>query len=90
GGASDDADYGDGVVGLGNPYSDPWQLRTYNLSAYNGKQILLRFRYDRQNSDCYRRWDCDNSNAINDPSLNLVDGYYDGWWIASIRVLKFP
>ncbi|KXK52040.1 MAG: PA14 domain-containing protein [Chloroflexi bacterium OLB13] len=90
GGASDDADYGDGVVGLGNPYSDPWQLRTYNLSAYNGKQILLRFRYDRQNSDCYRRWDCDNSNAISNPSLNLVDGYYDGWWIASIRVLKFP
>jgi hypothetical protein len=78
-------------TGVTNPLTDAWQVRLNNLTFYRGRYLLIRFRMDRQNSDCIRRSDsnCYAPAVIDDPTLHLVDAYYDGWWITPVRVMKF-
>ncbi len=81
--------FGDTTYGVTTPGIEPWQVRTNNLTSYIGQNILLRFRMDRLTTYCVKKEDCDGSDAEGNASLNLVDTYYDGWWITPIRVIKF-
>ncbi len=73
-------------------YSRPWEVRQSNLTAYRGKNIILRFRADFRGAKtsgplfCVRRDDCKANNRL---SEEFNPGYYDGWWITAIRVAKF-
>lgn len=78
-----------GNFGVDNPGLDPWQIRTNNLTAYKGQFVMIRFRLDRQNTNCVRRENCNGDQAENNPSLALADAYYNGWWITPVRVGKF-
>ena len=66
-----------------------WQIRKYNLTAYKGNNILIRFRLDRDDSDCASRHDCNNSDLNDEPELEYQNGYYGGWWIQPVRVGMF-
>lgn len=81
--------FSDTTYGVTNPLSDGWQSRLNNLTAYRGRNLLVRFRFDRQSTYCVKREDCDGSDAVNNPTLHLVEAYYDGWWITPVRVMKF-
>lgn len=81
--------FGNTTYGVTTPGTDPWEIRLNNLSAYRGQYVLIRFRLDKLGTDCVKNDDCDGSDAYNNPTLDLVDTYYDGWWITPIRVLKF-
>lgn len=65
-----------------------WNVRYYNLTSQRGNQIQIRFRLDRLLSNCYRRDNCTDSNAVGNPSLALANAYYNGWWIGRIRINK--
>lgn len=81
----------DGSTGVTNPATDAWQVRLNNLTAYRGRYLLIRFRFDRQTSGCVRRsnTDCYALETATNPTLHLADAYYDGWWITPVRVMKF-
>lgn len=81
--------FSDATYGVTTPGSEPWQPRLNNLTAYKGQNVIIRFRLDRQTTSCVKREDCDGSDSVGNPSLHLVDTYYDGWWITPVRVLKF-
>jgi hypothetical protein len=73
------------------PDASEWQIRQFNLNSYEGRHVIIRMRFDRLNTSCYRYNGnaddpCDDSAALNDPNLALKDGYYDGWWIGLIRI----
>ncbi|MBK8135945.1 MAG: hypothetical protein IPK52_08905 [Chloroflexi bacterium] len=88
----------DGETGLTNPDTDAWQVRLFNLNSFEGSYVLLRMRLDRISTYCWTRNDCDNSDVVGwngdgvggNPSLPLKDGYYDGWWVAVVRVMALP
>jgi len=85
----DSPDITSSVFGFNTWDIDQWQTRSNNLTAYIGQNVLLRFRMDRQTTSCVKTENCNNSNVVNNPSLELADGYYDGWWFTTIRISKF-
>lgn len=70
-----------------------WSQRLHNLNSFKDKQIVIRFRYDRQGEYCMRTRvtssdtnpiQCNPSNANSGPEFG--NGYFDGWWISRITI----
>lgn len=61
---------------------DTWDLRRANLTRYENRQIMIRFRLDRMGTDCLNRdWGCNPSSDPKGPN-----GWYASWWIVDIQV----
>jgi hypothetical protein len=58
-----------------------WDLRRNNLTAYENRQIMLRFRLDYMSTDCINNdWGC----TPTDPTG--PNGWYASWWVVDITV----
>lgn len=71
------------------PDSSAWQVRQFNLNSFEGRHVIIRMRFDRLGTSCYRNNNpCHDGPALDNPTLALKDGYYDGWWIGFMRMGK--
>jgi hypothetical protein len=71
------------------PDSSEWQVRQFNLNSFEGRHVIIRMRFDRLGTSCYRNNNpCHDGPALDNPTLALKDGYYDGWWIGFMRMGK--
>ncbi len=64
------------ISGAGDwmPYHGPWRERNHNLTNFIDEQIMIRFRFDNQNSDSI------------DKNGDSNDTYVTGWWIVDVQV----
>ncbi|MBC8170339.1 MAG: hypothetical protein H7X77_01655, partial [Anaerolineae bacterium] len=87
------ANISDSVIDPDPTTNVAWQQRLHNLNSFKDKQIVIRFRYDRQGEFCMRTKKtstdgnpllCNPSNANSGPEFG--NGYFDGWWISRITI----
>jgi len=71
---------------------DDWQQRQHNLTEYIGRQIMIRFRFDRQGrgdgngqDDGLDDMSVDGPDWWNDADFN-ENGFFVGWWVVDIRI----
>ncbi|MEQ8676263.1 MAG: hypothetical protein RLP44_01850 [Aggregatilineales bacterium] len=69
-----------------------WNQRRYNLTRYADQQLMVRFRFDRQNRGGNNdlgddRMSIDSTTNINSTNYNN-NGYFVGWWIVDIQVAQ--
>ncbi|MFW5709222.1 MAG: PA14 domain-containing protein [Chloroflexota bacterium] len=70
--------------GVHDPLEPDWEVRRYNLSAFENQLIMLRFRLNRQNdSDLTSDSGCRSNLDGNNPN-----GYYISWWLGEITVAQ--
>ena len=70
-----------------DPDNSDWQIRLFNLNNFEGRHVIIRMGFDRLSTSCYRNTgDCHDRPAVNNPTLALKDGYYDGWWIGLMQM----
>ncbi|HEX3014920.1 MAG TPA: immune inhibitor A domain-containing protein [Desulfobacteria bacterium] len=76
-------DIGGGVPGI-DGFSNGWVDAVFDLSAYAGKQIQLRFHYLTDGGVAYKGWAVDN---ITIPEVNFFDDAENpsGWTFAGFR-----
>lgn len=66
------------------PANGDWELRRHNLTRYAGRQIMIRFRLDRQGDTCLNN---DNGCTPGSATFN-ANGRWVSWWVVDIRVAE--
>jgi hypothetical protein len=77
----DDPEFG-GAIRI--PGANTWQLRRHNLSLYENKLIMIRFRLNRSTTQCMSS---DNTCTSTNWNYNQ-NGWFVSWWIVDITVAK--
>jgi hypothetical protein len=61
-----------------------WQLRRHNLTNYEGQLVMIRFRLDRDTTECLSS---DNTCTVGGWNYN-ANNWFISWWIVDITVAK--